>query len=127
MKKKIATYVLIGVFCLTALVLLCGFSSPIFYDTEYSIHYRGVYSGSSYSRDYQHVIFKNDGTLKFSYTRGELEYEETGSYTIVGNVLFIDSINKNNMLTITNKFSLNKGNYYLSPSGGGTLCALIIN
>lgn len=123
MKKKITICVLLSVVCITAIALLCAFTTPVFYNTDYNVYCYGVNSSQRINQTFE---FHKDGTLKYTYQEGQHNYEETHTFVVVGDKLFIDEINTNNMLTIKNKFSLKQGNYDLNPSGGGVVIYILL-
>lgn len=115
MKKKIAIGSLIAIVVITAMVLLIGFNTPVFYNTEYSIYENGSYVG------YLNMTTKSSITYQ-----GVTGRETTTYYTIKNNVITFD----HKEFTIKSKFKLVNENYqdvYASPSGGGysTFCAIL--
>jgi len=119
MKKKVVLSVFSGLILITAILLVALFSAPIFYNTKYDVIDNNRFSVGT-------VEFEKDGTLNYKYWYNQHDYEETYNYTIIGDKLFIGNIDKNNMVTINNKFSLEQGNYQLTPSGGGVTAFLLL-
>ena len=117
---------MLGITCITAIIMLCMFTTPVFYNTKYNVSCHGVDNSQKVN---QTIEFHKDGTLTYKYWNN-FDYKETYTYTIIGDKLFIGDIAENNMLTINNKFSLEQGDYYLEPAGGGVaifVTLLLIN
>lgn len=116
MKKKITIGSLFAVVFITAMVLLIGFNTPVFYNTEYSIYEQGKYVG--------YVYIKNETSLAYKSISNK---EQSVYYTIKNNVLTFDR----KEFTIKSKFKLVNEDYkdvYARPTGGGysTYCAVLI-
>ena len=79
MKKKIAIGSLIAIVVITAMVLLIGFNTPVFYNTEYSIYENGSYVG------YLNMTTKSSITYQ-----GVTGRETTTYYKIKNNVITFD-------------------------------------
>ena len=108
MKKKITIGSLFAVVFITAMVLLIGFNTPVFYNTEYSIYEQGKYVG--------YVYIKNETSLAYKSISNK---EQSVYYTIKNNVLTFDR----KEFTIKSKFKLVNEDYkdvYARPTGGGT-------
>jgi len=107
MKKKIAIGSLLAVVVITAMILLIGFNTPVFYNTEYSIYEQGEYVGYFNIKDQNKLTYK-----------AVTSSEETVYYTIKNNVLTFDR----KEFTIKSKFNFVNENYddvYARPTGGG--------
>lgn len=109
MKKKIITGIMLGITCVTALIMLCTFTTPIFYNTDYSISERGISCG------YIRIV---DGEL--------VEYYENDTDTepmVYKCVMNGDTLTYGHYtFKIKNRFKLvlsSNDNCTATPSGGG--------
>lgn len=115
MKKKITIGSLFAVVVITAMALLIGFNTPVFYNTEYSVYENGKYVG------YFNMTTESSITYK-----GITGQESTIYYNIKNNVLTFDR----KEFTIKSKFKLVNEDYkdvVARPSSGGygTFCLLL--
>lgn len=115
MKKKIAIGSLFAIVVITAMILLIGFNTPVFYNTEYSVYENGEYVG------YFNMTTESSITYK-----GVTGQESTIYYRIKNNVLTFN----HSEFTIKSKFKLVNENYkdvVARPLGGGysTFCLLL--
>lgn len=109
MKKKITIGVMLGITSLTAIIMLCMFTSPVFYNTDYTISENGGYCG------YIRIV---DGHT-VEYYQNETDIEPiVYDCVISGNTLTF----RHYTFKIHNKFKLvlkSNANCIATPAGGG--------
>lgn len=109
MKKKITIGIMLGVTCLTALIMLCTFTTPMFYNTDYTISENGVYCGYIRVCDTDLVkYYENDTDTEPMVYQGVITGDTLtfGHYTFKIKSMFKLVLSSNNNCTAT-------------PSGGG--------